>query len=486
MTASPRLGAATLSCLPADVARPAYPAAAATIGVVHLGVGNFFRAHQAIYLDEAMARGAAGWGICGVSLRSPVTRNALAPQDGYYAVAELDGTQSRLRIVGSLRELLVAPEEPQRVVERIAAPDTCWVTLTVTEKGYGLEPDHPDLEHDRRHPDRPRSAVGLLHAAALRRRDRGLPGITVASCDNLAGNGHTLRRLLLEYDTAIGAGAAGWIEASLRFPNSMVDRIVPRTTDDDRGRIRAALGVEDAWPVLTEPFSQWVLEEDFAGPRPPLEASGARVVRDVRPHEAMKLRLLNAAHSALAWLAVPAGIETVERAVSEPGLRRFVERLWQDEAIPGLDAEHPEIGQEAPGYCHDLLLRFANPGLAHRTAQIAMDGSQKLPLRILPSIRRNLAEGLPIDRLALVVAAWVRYLHGIGERGEDHAVDDPAAGRLRQLAANPNGRDAIAAVMADSAIFGDLAAEPRLQAAAADGLERLRRAGSLAVVAGMS
>ncbi len=482
MTPSPRLGAATLPRLPAGVARPGYPAAVATIGVVHLGVGNFFRAHQAVYLDEAMAAGARGWGVCGVSLRSPGTRDALAPQDGYYAVVALDGAQARVRIVGSLRELLVAPEDPQRVVERIAAPETRWVTLTITEKGYGLEPGHPDLEHDRRRPERPRSAVGLLHAAAVLRRDRRLPGISVVSCDNLSGNGEALRRLLLEHDRAVGGGAAGWIEANLRFPNTMVDRIVPRTIDADRSRVAALLGMVDAWPVLTEPFRQWVLEDDFAGPVPPLERSGVQLVRSVRPYEAMKLRLLNAAHSALAWLAVPAGIENVERAISMPELRRFAEELWREEAIPGLVVEHPEMAREAPGYCATLLARFANPGLAHRTAQIAMDGSQKLPLRILPSVRRNLAEGLPIDRLALVVAAWVRYLAGIDERGASYPVEDPAADRLQPLATRPDAREAVDAILGDSAVFGDLATEPRLRMAVARALHRLRRLGSLAAV----
>lgn len=479
-----RLGPGTLAQLPPEVTRPAYPPQAATIGVVHLGVGNFFRAHQAAYLDEAMNGGAIGWGVCGVSLRAPDTRDALAPQEGYYSLIERDGDLTRARVIGALRQLLVAREDPGAVVAQIAGEHTRWVTLTITEKGYGhdaggLDATHPDIAHDLTDPQRPRSAVGLLHAAVQERRRQGIGGLTILSCDNLSCNGDLLRSLLLEFDAALEGGSAGWIQDHLAFPNTMVDRIVPRTEAPQRALARELLGVTDAWPVVTEPFRQWVIEDRFVGPRPALERSGVQIVADVRPFEAMKLRLLNAAHSAIAWLAVPAGLATVDRAIADPSLRRFIETLWRDEVIPGLE---PEVIGAAPAYCASLLARFDNPGLAHQTAQIAMDGSQKLPLRVLPSIRANLAHGLPIDRLALVVAAWIRYLAGRDEQGRTYRPDDPRIDQLQPIASLPDSAQATRTILADQSIFGDLAANEGLAQAVQRCLVRLRTQGSRGAV----
>ena len=485
MTGRNRLGPASIRQLPGSVRRPTYLPQAATIGVVHLGVGNFFRAHQAVYLDEAMEAGATGWGICGVSLRNPATRDALAPQDGYYTLVERDAAGDRARIVGALRELLVAHEDPSKVVARIAAPRTRWVTLTITEKGYGhvsgnerptLDVSHPDIAHDLIEPQAPRSAVGLLHAAIRLRHRRHLEPLTILSCDNLACNGNLLRALVLQFDQAIKAGEASRIVEQMRFPNTMVDRIVPRTGPGQRDLAAGLLGIDDAWPVVTEPFRQWVIEDDFAGPRPPLEQSGVQIVKDVRPWEAMKLRLLNAAHSALAWLAVPAGIATVDAAVAQPALRRFIEDLWRIEVIPGLE---PDLAGIAPTYCAGLLARFANPALAHQTAQIAMDGSQKLPLRVLPSIRAGLQSRLPIDRLALVVAAWIGYLEGFADDGAAFPPDDPLLERLQPLARMRDSRQAAAAVIAERAIFADLADNQLLVSRAGAALGRLRARGRI-------
>ena len=487
-----RLNAATLGQLPAEIRRPSYPVQAAAIGVVHLGVGSFFRAHQAVYLDEAMNGGATGWGVCGVSLRNPETRDALQAQDGYYTLIERDAAGARARVVGSLRELLVAPENPAMVIGRIAASSTHWVTLTITEKGYGhdagssdkvrLDPAHPDIAHDLANPVTPRSAVGLLHAAVVQRRRARLDGLTILSCDNLSCNGDLLRELLLQFDNTLEAGSsrtAGWIDEHLRFPNTMVDRIVPRTTNAERALAQELLGMTDAWPVITEPFRQWVIEDRFAGPRPPLAQSGVQIVPDVRPFESMKLRLLNAAHSALAWLAVPAGLSTVDQAIADPGIRRFIEALWREEVIPGLD---PDVIGAAPDYCSRLLARFANPGLAHLTAQIAMDGSQKLPLRILPSIRANLSLGLPIERLALVVAAWIRYLGGVDERGLPFLPDDPLRERLQCIAAASDSGAAARGILAEQSVFGELAGNEVLAANVGQWLERLRKRGTCALL----
>ena len=492
MTGRQRLDPAAIGQLPAAVRRPTYLPQAATIGVVHLGVGNFFRAHQAAYLDEAMDAGATGWGICGVSLRNPATRDALAPQDGYYTLIERDAAGDRARIVGALRELLVAQEDPSKVVERIASPRTRWVTLTITEKGYGhvsgndrptLDVSHPDIAHDLADPRAPRSAVGLLHAAIRLRHRRHLEPLTILSCDNLTGNGNLLRALVLQFDEATQAGEASRIVEQMRFPNTMVDRIVPRTGSAQRELASGLLGVDDAWPVVTERFRQWVIEDDFAGPRPPLEESGVQIVADVRPWEAMKLRLLNAAHSALAWLALPAGIATVDAAVAQPALRRFVEDLWRIEIIPGLE---PGLLGIAPDYCSGLLARFANPRLAHQTAQIAMDGSQKLPLRVLPSIRASLRLGLPIDRLALVVAAWIGYLEGFADDGAAIAPDDPLLDRLQPLARLRDSHQAAAAVIAERSIFADLADDRLLASRVGEALARLRTRGRIGTLASMT
>lgn len=474
----------SLTGLAAQIA-PAYDPATATVGVVHLGVGNFFRAHQAVYLDEALAAGETGWGICGVSLRNADTRDALAPQDGLYTVVARDAAATKGRIIGALRELLVAPESPEAVIGRLADPATRWVTLTITEKGYGhrggreLDPTHPEIAHDLANPGRPRSAVGLLHRAAAQRRDRGLSGLTVLSCDNLSGNGRLLQRLLTDFDRASGGGLAGWIDDHLAFPDTMVDRIVPRTTEEDRRLAIQVTGRDDRWPIVTEPFRQWVIENRFHGPRPELERSGVQIVDDVEPWERMKLRLLNAAHSTIAWLGMPAGLATVDAAVAHPTIHRLVDRLWRDEVIPTLP---PDIAAAAPDYCRALMARFANPGLAHRTAQIAMDGSQKLPLRILPSLRARRHARLPAPALTLAVAAWIRYLGGNDEAGESFRPDDPLAEQLMPLAAQADPARAARDILAVSAVFGDSSADAGLVDAVAQSLQSLRQLGSIKTI----
>ena len=493
-----RLGNRCLAGLPAGVGRPGYDPARVRNAIVHLGAGNFFRAHQAAYTDAAMSAGELDWGIVGVSLRSPGVRDALAAQQGLYTLIERDAHGDRARVVAALRELLVAPESPGAVVERIADGATRIVSLTVTEKGYcrdaaagGLDRNAPEIAADLRDPGRPASAVGLLYAACRERAARGAPGFTVLSCDNLSGNGRMLRRLLLEFADAVraGPGDAGadarravrdWIEREPSFPDAMVDRIVPQTTDAERELALRLTGCEDAWPVATEPFSQWVVEDRFVAGRPQWQAHGVEFVDDVSQWEAMKLRLLNAAHSSLAYLGVPAGLETVDRAIAEPALRAFVEAMWAREVAPGLDAS---VRARVPAYCASLIARFANPALGHRTRQIAMDGSQKLPLRLLPSLRARIARDEPFDLLALAIAAWIRFLEGRTETGGSYPIDDPLAGELQRAMARagPDAGSAVSALLAIDAVFGaDLAAQPRVRAAIAAKLAMLRELGSVA------
>ena len=462
MTGSKRLCAATLERLPSEVLRPSYPPQAAAIGVIHLGVGNFFRAHQAAYLDEAMDAGAVGWGICGVSLRNPATRDALSPQDGYYSLIERDADGDRIRIVGALRELLVAQEDPARVVARIAAPGTRWVTLTITEKGYGhvaggdratLDVEHPDIAHDLARPQAPRSAVGLLHAAIRMRRQHRATPLTILSCDNLTCNGDLLRALVLQFDEATGGGQAAWIDEHLRFPNTMIDRIVPRTGSAQRQFTADRLGVEDAWPVVTERFRQWVIEDRFAAGRPDWEAGGAILVDDVEPYELMKLRMLNGSHSMLAYAGFLAGMAYVRDAMADAVLARLVRRHLAAAA----STLRPVAGIDLDDYTEALCRRFANPAIAHETYQIAMDGTEKLPQRLLLPALETLEAGGDIRPFAFAVAAWMRYCLGRRENGSTYALRDPREARIAAIVARDGGHPSALAssLMAIDGLFPD-------------------------------
>ena len=428
-----RLAQATLDRLPADVVRPAYDRASVRPGVVHLGIGAFHRAHQATIFEAALASGDLRWGIIGVSLRSPQVRDQLVPQDGLYTVVERDGSDERLQVIGAIVDVLVAPEDPSAVVAAIASPETHLVTLTVTEKGYkldratgSLQAGDPDIVQDLASLDRPRTVPGLLVAGLAARRAAGLGPLTVMSCDNLPHNGTLLRSAVLAMAQAHDPALAAWIAAEVAFPQTMVDRIVPATTDDDIARLGQTLGVTDQAMVKAEPFLQWVVEDRFAGARPDLAAFGVQLTDAVAPWEDAKLRLLNGAHSAIAYLGGLAGLDFVHEVVAIPAARAFVEALW-DESATTLD---PPAGLDLTAYRAALMARFANAALQHRTRQIAMDGSQKLPQRLLAPIAERRAKDLAVDTLALAVAAWIRWQSGRTDTGEAFAIDDPIADRL--------------------------------------------------------
>src|SRR5918994_2726706 len=404
-----RLSNTTLKGLPATVQKPAYDRAAVAPGIVHLGVGAFHRAHQAAYVDDCLGVGETGWGIVGASLRSADTRDALEPQDGLYTLAVRSGETESLRVIGSILSLLVAPENSAALLDAMADPRTRIVTLTVTEKAYlrnaagDFDASHPDVVADLANPRAPRTAHGFLLEALARRRAAGTPPFTVLCCDNLPANGATLRRLLIQFAELRNAELARFVRDEVAFPSSMVDRIVPATTGADRARVAAELGVADAWPVMTEPFCQWVVEDNFPAGRPAWERFGVAMGRDVTPFEDMKLRLLNGSHSSIAYLGLLSGHETVAASFADPAIRKFVDGLWA-EAIPTL----PEGGGLDPqAYTGELAARFANTALAHRTAQIANDGSQKLPQRIVASALERAEGGAPADHLMLAVAAWI-------------------------------------------------------------------------------
>ncbi len=426
---------------------------------VHLGLGAFFRAHGALWTQEADP----DWGILGVSLMSPTMRDALRPQGGCYTALELGALGETLRDVSIITDVLVAREDPQAVLAAMSDPGVEIVSLTVTEKGYchapstgALNMDHPDIAHDIANP-LPRSAVGYLVRAYQRRRDAGLPAFTAMTCDNLPENGRVLEGVTLALARAIDPALADWIAQNAAFPSTMVDRIVPATKEEDITRVAQMSGRYDAAPVIHEPFRQWVIEDRFAGPRPDYASVGVQMVRDVTAYEHMKLRMLNGTHSALAYLGYLAGHETISETVADPAFARFVKDLWAQEIIPVL---HPPEGTSLPDYAAALFDRYANPAIRHRTWQIAMDGSQKLPQRILGTLAEAKA---PTPRLILAVAAWMRYVGGIDETGAPIEVKDPMADRLRALsdaAAAP--RDKVAALLALREIFPQGLAEALL------------------------
>ena len=486
-----RLHPAVLPSLPQAVRRPAYERGALRAGIVHLGLGAFARAHLAAVNDEALDASASqerlGWGITGVSLRHADVREALAPQGGLYSLALRDGGGTAARVIGSVLDVRVAPEDPAAIVEAIAQPSTRIVSLTVTEKGYCHNPatralrfEHPDIAHDLAQPESPRSAVGLI-VRALARRPAPL---TLLSLDNLPANGDTLRGLVLSFAERVDAALARRIERDCTFPNSMVDRIVPRTTPADLAAAQQALGVEDRGAVVAEPFLAWAVEDRFAAGRPDWQLGGAQFVARAEPFEKLKLRLLNGAHSAIAYLGVQAGWATVDAAMAQGALARYIEQLLRDEVAPTV--AHELSGCDIAAYRAQLIQRFANPALAHKTQQIAMDGSQKLPQRWLNTVRDRLGAGAPIDSLALALAAWVMHLRGHDEAGRTYALDDPLAAELSALHARsmsrPSWRERAAEVTPFAPLFGDLADEPRLIDPLARALESLQAQGVAATL----
>ncbi len=484
----PRLSA-TLDRLSAAIGRPSYDCGALQTGIVHLGLGAFHRAHQAAYTDAVLSTGDLRWGTAGVSLRSAETRDALAPQDNLYTLALRDGAGERLQVVGSLTACLVAPEDPERLLAAMTRPETRIVSLTVTEKGYchnpataELDERHPDIAQDLAEPHRPRSAVGFIVEALARRRASGIAPFTLLSCDNLPANGDTLKRVVARYAELRDHDLGQFVADEVECPSTMVDRIVPATTEADRASITAASGLYDAWPVVAEPFAQWVIEDRFPTGRPTWERAGAMFVREVAAFELMKLRLLNGSHSTLAYLGYLAGHETVAETIAAPGFARLVGGLMALEAAPTLP---PLPGLDLSAYQRDLVARFRNPALRHRTWQIAMDGSQKLPQRLLNTIRARLAASAPFPRLALGVAAWMRYATGLDEKGGAIDVRDPLAARIKQATQGiGEATPLVEAYLGFQEVFGaDLPADARFREAVTKALTELMTKGAARTVA---
>lgn len=471
-----RLSTATLRDLAPDVRRPRYDRSKVEAGIVHIGPGAFHRVHEAWFAEQWLATDPR-WGIAAVSMRSPDLRAALRPQDWLYALAIVDEPAS-CAVLGSLCEVIVASEHLGTALARAASPEARLLTLTVTEKGYCLDVDgrldlgHPDVAHDVRQPDQPRSAIGFVVESLRLRRERGLPALTVVSCDNLAGNGRLLaaaaRRLAQQTDASLAA----WIECEVPFPCTMVDSITPATTPELKARVLAASGLVDAWPVQRESFVQWVVERHRAPESPDWEAAGVIVTDDVAGYERAKLRLLNGAHSTLAYAGLLRGHATVREAMQDLALVEFVRRLMLEDVAPSLQRVQ---GLEIDAYVQSLLRRFRNPVIRHELAQIAWDGSKKLPVRILGTVRDALAAGRPLDRLSVPLAAWMHFVRRRVVAGAP--LVDPLSDQLEQLVrARTDGSAAtdVAAFLALAAVFPrDLAAAAPFKEALASAYARL-------------
>jgi len=464
-TGSRRLSLATLPDLAPDIIRPAYDPARTRVGIVHFGPGAFHRAHQAVYVDDLLAAH-PDWAICGVSLHSSAVRDALQPQQNLYALALL-GNASSLRVIGAIRELLCAPEQQSTVLARLADPAVRLVTLTITEKGYclageDLDAAHPDIAHDLAHPATPRSAIGYLAAGLAARRALGLKPFTVLSCDNLAGNGLKLRRALLQFTQRFDPVLAAWIANEVAFPCSMVDSITPATDEPLRARVATTLGCADAWPVQRETFTQWVIEDQFCNERPPFEQVGVTLSQDIAGYDRAKLRLLNGAHSTLAYLGSLLELETVGDAMRVPALATAIEGLMRESIAPVIALP---AGLEPGSYIDAILARFRNPAIHHKLSQIAWDGSQKLPVRLLSTVADALAQGRDIAVLCRSIAAWMCFVRRQARNGV--ALVDPLNDALSAIgrACTGDAHTDVGTFLALGAMFAPLSAEPRFVAA---------------------
>ncbi len=482
------LTALSLSALGPSVSTPSYDRSQVRAGIVHLGVGGFHRSHQAMYLDRLMEGGRAlDWGVCGVGVLPADRRmqDVMAAQDCLFTlvVKHPDGTLDA-RVVGSIVAYLFAPDDPDAVVEKMADEATRIVSLTVTEGGYNasavtgeFDGTDPGVVADLQPGAALSTSFGLVTEALARRRARGLPPFTVVSCDNIPGNGDLARNSFAAFATLRDPELGEWVATRVPFPNSMVDRITPVTTDDDRAELADRFGVDDAWPVVCEPWTQWVLEDDFACGRPPLEDAGVQLVDDVAPYELMKLRLLNAGHQVLAQPGRLAGQEFVHEVCADPLFRAFLLRYLDEEATPTLA---PVPGIDLGSYRTGLLDRFASPAIGDTLARICAEASDRIPQFLLPVLRANLASGGPIGVTVTVLAARARPAEGTDDEGRSLSHVDARSGSLA-AAARRQGQDPMAFV-ADHELFGDLVDDERFAAAYRDALTSFRTRGARATV----
>lgn len=492
-----KLCRANLAALPRGVAVPRHDPASLAEGIVHVGVGNFHRAHQAVYLDDLHARGLGlGFGIVGAGVRDAdrAMRAALAPQDLLSTVVEQDGTRSHARVIAPMTRF-VDPAEPGALVDTMSQPTVAIVSMTITEGGYCIDPasgrfdpDTPDIAADARTlaamratgawSAAPRTAFAPIVAAFARRRETGAGPFTVMSCDNLPGNGAAARAAVVGLARLVDADLAAWIDARATFPNGMVDRITPATSDRERSALAERFGVIDARPVFCEAFRQWVLEDRFCAGRPPLEEAGVAFVDDVHPYERMKIRILNGGHAAIAYPSALMDIVYVHEAMADPLVARFLSRLLDREVIPVVP---PVPGTDLAAYKTTIEARFANPAIGDTIRRLALDGSNRQPKFIVPTIAARLERGAPVDGLALVSAAWCRYCAGATDSGAAIEPNDDAWPRLsataREAARDPR------AWLAMADVYGETGRHPAFASAFADALASLARDGTARTLA---
>ena len=472
---------------------PGYDRSQVTTGVVHFGVGGFHRAHQAMYLDRLMNEGKAlDWGICGVGVMpfDLKMKQTMDAQDCLYTLVLKDPDGSwEPRVIGSIVEYLFAPDDPEAVIEKMADPATRIVSMTVTEGGYNFhqvtgkfDGNHPAVAADLVPGAVPTTTFGLITEALVRRRSRGVAPFTIMSCDNIQGNGHVAHEVFTAYarlrETASGeTGLGDYVDTEVKFPNSMVDRITPVTTDADRAAIAERFGIEDGWPVVCEPFTQWVLEDNFSLGRPPLQDVGVQLVQDVEPYELMKLRLLNASHQALCYFGYLAGYRLVHEVAQDPLFARFLLGYMDNEATPTLE---PVPGIDLHDYKHQLISRFSNGGVRDTVARLCAESSDRIPKWLLAVIREQLRTGGEVTLSSAVVASWARYAEAVDEQGEPIEVVDRLADRVKAAAARQ--QDEPLAFVADRELFGDLIDEPRFVQAYLETLDSLHQVGSRATL----
>lgn len=439
-----KLNNSTLDQLSPAVSVPVYARDNLRHGIVHIGVGGFHRSHEAVYTDRLLqADTSRDWAICGVGLREAdrAMQQVLSEQDYLYTLIELgaDGTNT-LSIIGSITAFLFAPDDQEAVIEKLASPEVRIVSLTITEGGYNVDDntgrfnaDHPDIRHDVQSPRDPRTVFGYLTEALVRRRDRNLAPFTVMSCDNLPGNGQVARAALLAFANLRDAELAAWIESQVSFPSSMVDRITPGTTETHRQWLKTHYGLEDGWPVVCEPFTQWVLEDDFCNGRPEWERVGVQFTNDVAPYERMKICLLNASHSAMAYLGYLAGYRYTHQVMADDRFIHFIRSFMDKDVTPVLGGIY---GIDVDAYKQTLIERFSNPQMADQLSRLCKDGSSKIPKFLLPTVKALVKEERSLSRMAMIIASWALYLRGKDERGQPHDIEDPLAAQLQSAVRN--------------------------------------------------
>ena len=470
--------------LPKNVQYPQYDRSQLRSRIVHFGFGAFHRAHQALLTDRVLNNVGGDWGICEISLFSGDTlMSQLREQDHLFTVLEKGADGNQPIVIGAVHECLNARlDSLAAIIEKFCEPQVAIVSLTITEKGYcidpatgKLDPTHPRIIHDLENPTLPQSAPGILVEALARRRERGLPPFTVLSCDNIPDNGHVVKNAVLGMAEKRSPALADWIADNVSFPGTMVDRIVPAATPESLAEIAAVLGVDDPCAISCEPFIQWVVEDHFVAGRPAWETAGVQMTDDVLPWEQMKLRMLNGSHSFLAYLGYLAGYAHINECMEDTAFREAARRLMLNEQAPTLRIKDVDL----TAYADSLLERFANPALQHRTWQIAMDGSQKLPQRMLDGIRIHLERKTAWPLLALGVAGWIRYVSGTDERGDAIDVRDPLSDKIRTLVAASSDAERVNALLGLSEIFGhDLAQNSLFVEAISQAYQRIARHGA--------